>query len=125
MDDSDKADQNPSPSDGVDDETFARAVGLDNPDPDQTRNRRRRTASVGKRSSAKQERRSKERTVVRRPPSGSKTSPDSETSPPEDVTGVVPIIQPTESTTAETPLTEATDPQVCLLYTSPSPRDRG
>ena len=123
MDDSDKADQNPSPSDGVDDETFARAVGLDNPDPDQTRNRRRRTASVGKRSSAKQERRSKERTVVRRPPSGSKTSPDSETSPPEDVTGVVPIIQPTESTTVEAPLTEATDPRVAQTAISPPDKE--
>ncbi len=123
MDDSDKADQNPPHSDGVDDETFARAVGLDNPNADQTSNRKRRTTGVGRRSSAKQERRSRERTVVRRPPSGSKTSQDSEISPPEDVTGVVPIIEAAESTAVEAPVLEDTDLQVAQTSITPPDTD--
>ena len=111
MDDSDKTDQNLPLSDGVDDETFARAVGLNNPDPGGTSERKRRTTGVGKRSKAKQERRSKDRTVVRRPPPEVKPVQDSQGSPPEDVTGVVPIIKPAQSATIDVPTSQPVDPQ--------------
>ena len=112
MDDSDNADQNPPPSDGVDDETFARAVGLDNPEPGKTPSRRRRPSGIGKRSIAKQDRRSKERTVVRRPPSNPTTVQHIETPPPNDVTGVVPIIKAAQSTATEAPVVEETGSHV-------------
>lgn len=123
MDDSDKTDQNPPLSDGVDDETFARAVGLNNPDPGGTSERKRRTTGVGKRSKAKQERRSKDRTVIRRPPPEVKPVQDSQGSPPEDVTGVVPIIKPAQSATIDVPTSQPVDPQPAQTAISPPDKE--
>ena len=84
---------------------------------------KRRATGVGKRSKAKQERRSKDRTVVRRPPPEVKPVQDSQGSPPEDVTGVVPIIKPAQSATIDVPTSQPVDPQPAQTAISPPDKE--
>ena len=119
MDDSDKTDQNPPLSDGVDDETFARAVGLNNLDPGGTSDRKTENNRCREAFQSQTRTSFEGPTVVRRPPPEVKPVQDSQGSPPEDVTGVVPIIKPAQSATIDVPTSQPVDPQPAQTAISP------
>ncbi|MDP7068214.1 MAG: DUF3566 domain-containing protein [Acidimicrobiales bacterium] len=115
MADPDQPDEKYPLTDGVDDETFARAVGLDNENEGSRSHRRRKITGLSKRSDGKEERRrARERTVVRRPPAVSKSPEQTEPPPVDDVTGVVPIIETVEPPMMDAPTIEAVEPQPAL-----------
>jgi len=103
---SDKPDRENTPVDGVDDETFARAVGLTSDDEAQ-RGLRKKKKFRGDGTGAQDPPERRERTVVRRPPARQrKRDADNEELEPADTTGVVPLVDapelPVESVGAST-----------------------
>ncbi len=115
MADPDQPDEKYPLSDGVDDETFARAVGLDNESGASRSNRRRSPTGLSKRSEGKEERRrARERTVVRRPPAVPKSHEQAEAPPVADVTGIVPVIEAGEPPVMDPPTIEEAEPQPVL-----------
>jgi len=109
--DPDQPDQGNPAVDGVDDETFARAVGLDHQETERRTPRRLKTSRAkSNQSSEEEKRRTREKPVVRRPPSVRKRRDSSQISEPNDETGVVPIIETTPSSVVETQISEEIEP---------------
>ncbi|HBQ04987.1 MAG TPA: hypothetical protein DD646_06610, partial [Acidimicrobiaceae bacterium] len=71
MADFDQPESSTPPADGVDDETFARAVGLDQEETGRRTPRKRLTRGMNSASSSKKEKQqTRQKPVVRRPPAG-------------------------------------------------------
>ena len=96
MADFDQPESSKPPADGVDDETFARAVGLDQEETGRRTPRKRLTRGMNSASSSKKEKQqTRQKPVVRRPPAGEIQDDKSRfLEVPED-TGVVPSIEAT------------------------------
>ena len=108
MADFDQPESSTPPADGVDDETFARAVGLDQEETGRRTPRKRLTRGMNSASSSKKEKQqTRQKPVVRRPPAGEIQDDKSRfLEVPED-TGVVPSIEATAP-----PINEATAPPI-------------
>ena len=96
MADFDQPESSKPPADGVDDETFARAVGLDQEETGRRTPRKRLTRGMNSASSSKKEKQqTRQKPVVRRPPAGEVQDDKSRfVEVPED-TGVVPLMEAT------------------------------
>ena len=110
MADSDQPDQGNPPSDGVDDETFARAVGLDQQEIGRRSPRKRRIPGTKSVRPPKDERRTKDKQVVRRPPAGQKGREQVEIPEPNDETGVVPVIEKEQPLVVDTQISQQIEP---------------
>tara|TARA_X000000368_G_scaffold61559_1_gene43423 strand:- start:1775 stop:2551 length:777 start_codon:yes stop_codon:yes gene_type:complete len=101
--DFDQPESSTPPADGVDDETFARAVGLDQEETGRRTPRKRLTRGMNSASSSKKEKQqTRQKPVVRRPPAGEIQDDKSRfLEVPED-TGVVPSIEATAPPINET-----------------------
>ena len=110
MADSDQPDQGNPPSDGVDDETFARAVGLDQQEIGRRSPRKRRIPGTKSARPPKDERRTKDKQVVRRPPAGQKGRGQGEVPEPNDETGVVPVIDKEQPLVVDTQISQQIEP---------------
>ncbi len=124
MADSDQPEQGSAPVDGVDDETFARAVGLTSDD-DGGRGARKKKKFRNDEIEAplQSERRSRDRTVVRRPPVRQRKLGAVDEDPGVDgATGVIPLIEapelPEESVSA--PIDQPTGYRPILPSSAPS-----
>ena len=110
MADSDQPDPGNPPTDGVDDETFARAVGLDQQEIGRRSPRKRRMPGTKSSRTAKEERRTKDKQVVRRPPAGQKGREQIGIPEPNDETGVVPVIDKEQPLVVDTQISQQNEP---------------
>ena len=110
MADSDQPDPGNPPTDGVDDETFARAVGLDQQEIGRRSPRKRRMPGTKSSRTAKEERRTKDKQVVRRPPAGQKGREQIGIPEPNDETGVVPVISKEQPLVVDTQISPQIEP---------------
>ena len=119
--DSDQPDGENPPADGVDDETFARAVGLDQQETDRRSPRRRKAFEKKTNRASKEEWRAKDKPVVRRPPAGRKRSEPAEIPEPNDETGVVPIIDKAEPSVVDTQISQHIEPVLAITPADEAP----
>ena len=110
MADSDQPHPGNPPTDGVDDETFARAVGLDQQEIGRRSPRKRRMPGTKSSRTAKEERRTKDKQVVRRPPAGQKGREQIGIPEPNDETGVVPVISKEQPLVVDTQISPQIEP---------------
>ena len=110
MADSDQPDPGNPPPDGVDDETFARAVGRDQQEIGRRSPRKRRMPGTKSSRTAKEERRTKDKQVVRRPPAGQKGREQIGIPEPNDETGVVPVISKEQPLVVDTQISPQIEP---------------
>tara|TARA_Y100000768_G_scaffold111120_1_gene81800 strand:- start:25991 stop:26767 length:777 start_codon:yes stop_codon:yes gene_type:complete len=93
------------PADGVDDETFARAVGLDQQETERRAPRKRKISdSTSGRSSKGEKKRTREKPVVRRPPVSEKHDDESRIIKGPEDTGVVPLVEAATPPAIEAPI---------------------
>lgn len=103
MADFDQPESTNTPADGVDDETFARAVGLDQQQTgDRVRRKRKIEGSASARSLKGQKKRTRERPVVRRPPTSEKRDDENRIERSSDKE-VVPVVETRRSPVVEVP----------------------
>ncbi|MEC7829057.1 MAG: DUF3566 domain-containing protein [Actinomycetota bacterium] len=121
MADSDQPDQGNPPEDGVDDETFARAVGLNQQETGRRGSRRRKVSEIKPSRTSKEEWRTKDKPVVRRPPAGRKRSEPAEITEPNDETGVVPVIDKAEPSVVDTQIGRQIEPVLPITPADETP----
>ena len=96
MADFDQPESSKPPADGVDDETFARAVGLDQEETGRRTPRKRLIRGLNPASSSKGEKQqTRQKPLVRRPPAGEKRDDESRFLEEVEGTGVVPLVEGT------------------------------
>ena len=121
MADPDQPDQGNPSVDGVDDETFARAVGLDQQGPSRQRSKRQKASETKRSRAPKEERRTKDKQVVRRPPAGQKRSETVEIPEPNDETGVVPLIDKSQPSVVDTQISQQIEPVLPIAPADEAP----
>ena len=110
MADSDQPDPGNPPTDGVDDETFARAVGLDQQEIGRRTPKRRKASGTKPSRASKEERRTKVKPVVRRPPADQKVREPVDIPEPNNETGVVPVIDKAQPSVVDTQTRQQIEP---------------
>ena len=105
MADFDQPDPSNPPADGVDDETFARAVGLDQQETGRRTQRKRKSMGLKSDQASKEERkRPRDKPVVRRPPAAEKRDDESQIIERAEDTGVVPLVERTSPPIVDSPV---------------------